>query len=203
MRQIACLHTAASNAALFDRAAPGGMALRHMVRENLLAAVEASGGLTAEIAEAMAVQLAALSATADAVILTCSSLGEGLDPAGPVIRADAALVVSALAAPGRVAVLYTAPTSRGPTERVFRAASGPGGGVPEFRRVEGAWEAFRSGDAARATALVREAVRAAAASGVDRIALAQCSMAPAADGAPDGPPVLTVPQAALARALAG
>lgn len=202
MLRIACLHTAASNAPLFDAVAPPGMALTHEVRADLLAAVEASGGLTGEIAAACSAQLRALAAGADAVILTCSSLGECVDPAGPVIRADAALARAALQAPGRVAVLYTAPTSRGPTERVFQDAAARGPGTAEVILVPGAWSAFRDGDAEGHLARVRQAIRDAAAAGFDRVALAQCSMAPAAVPELHGLPVLTVPDAALAAAVA-
>ena len=203
MPRIACLHTAPSNAPLFDAAAaPLGLVLTHVVRADLLAAVEARGELTAEIAAGLTAALAELAATADAVILTCSSLGEAVDPEGPVIRADAALAAAALRDPGRVAVLYTAPTSRGPTERVFRAAAKVGQGVPEVRCVEGAWAAFRAGDEGRHIALIRQAMGEAVAAGADRIALAQCSMAPAGVAGAQGVPVLTVPDAALAAAMA-
>jgi hypothetical protein len=205
MLRIACLHTAESNADLFDaevrrRADP--VRLSHGVRADLLAAVEADGGVTPETARACAAQLAEMAARADAVILTCSSLGEVVDPTCPVIRADAALAASALQAPGRVAVLFTAPTSRGPTERVFHAAAPRGSGLPEVRIVPGAWDAFRSGDAEGHMALIRQAMAEAGQAGFARIALAQCSMAPAGDAQVDGPPVLTIPGAALAAAVA-
>jgi hypothetical protein len=203
MLRVACLHTAESNADLFDaearrRADPAR--LSHVVRADLLAAVEADGGVTPETARACAAQLAEMAAMADAVILTCSSLGEVVDPTCPVIRADAALAASALQAPGRVAVLFTAPTSRGPTERVFHAAAAEAVGVPEVMFVPGAWDAFRSGDAESHIARIRQAMAEAGQAGFARIALAQCSMAPARDAPWDGPPVMTLPGAALAAA---
>lgn len=84
--RIACLHTAASNAAVFDAACPAGVRLTHAVRPDLLAAAEAAGGLTPEIAAATAEALRGLEG--DAVLLTCSTLGPA---AGGALRADAAL----------------------------------------------------------------------------------------------------------------
>ena len=74
--------------------------------------------------------------------------------------------------------------------------------MPEVRCVEGAWAAFRAGDAGRHIALIRQAMGEAVAAGADRIALAQCSMAPAGVAGAQGVPVLTVPDAALAAAMA-
>jgi len=80
--RIACLHTAASNAAVFDAACPAGVTLSHAVRSDLLAAAEVAGGLTTEIALETAAALRRLEG--DRVLLTCSTIGAaaGNEPGG-------------------------------------------------------------------------------------------------------------------------
>jgi hypothetical protein len=192
--RIACLHTAASNAAVFDAACPPGVALIHAVRPDLLAAAEAAGGLTPEIAIETAVALRWLEG--DAVLLTCSTIGPAAAEAG-ALRADAALAARACAGGESVEVLCAAPSTLRVTAELFaKAASGTGARVT-MRLVPGAWEMFHAGDrAGYAAAIARDAED----SGADVVALAQVSMAPAARLA--ARPVLTVPEAALA-ALAG
>jgi hypothetical protein len=191
--RIACLHTAESNAAIFDAACPPGVTLTHTVRADLLAAAEAAGGLTPRIAEATAGALRALGG-ADAVLLTCSTLG----PAAPVMRADAALAARACAGGGTVEVLCAAPATLTATSALFAAAAGGTGARVTLRLVPGAWALFHAGDhAAYAEAIARDAE----ASRADVVALAQVSMAPAARLARR--PVLAVPEAALAAVLQG
>ena len=55
MVRVACFHTAATNAAVFDGAARGlDVSLRHRTGTDLLARAEAAGGLTDAIADAAA-----------------------------------------------------------------------------------------------------------------------------------------------------
>jgi hypothetical protein len=96
MLVIACLHTAASNVAVFDAALASlpvaALELRHEVRPDLLrepneAALEEAAGA-----------LEALAPGADAVLLTCSTIGAAVERARapcPVLRADAALAEAA------------------------------------------------------------------------------------------------------------
>jgi len=202
---VACLHTAASNVAVFDEAArPLGLALRHAVREDLLARAEAARGLTDDIAAAAKVALSALSAAADAVLLTCSTLGpavEGLQPRVPALRVDAALAEQAVAQGGSVAVLCAVETTIAPSRALFERAAAATGAAVTVALVPDAWAAFRAGDAARYHVLVAAAADRAFADGADVVALAQASMAGAAALARAGMP-LTSPAAGLAAALA-
>jgi len=175
---IACLHTAASNAPLFDAAAgalPGGaLRLAHHFRPDLLREP------TPETLEEAARLLRDLTRGADAVLLTCSTIGAAAERAGggpcPVLRADAALAEAATRSGGTVQVLYAAPTTREPTRAVFEAAANRTGATIELRLVEGAWALFLAGDTAGYHAAI-----AAAAEGLEgRIVLAQASMAGAA-----------------------
>ena len=195
--RIACLHTAESNVAIFEAARPDGVRLSHAVRPDLLAAAEAEG-LTPAIAAATAEALGALGKdeVADAVLLTCSTLGPAAEAAG-ALRADAALAEAATAGGGTVEVLCTAPATLATTAELFGAAAGRTGARLTIRLVPGAWALFQAGDHAGYAALI---ARDAEASRADVVALAQASMAPA--GHLTARPVLTVPAAALAAVLA-
>jgi len=182
---IGCLHTAATNVPPFDAVAAGieGVELRHVLR-----------------AEAEA-ELCALAADCDAVLLTCSSIGravEGVqDEAVPVIRVDAALAERAVTNGGRVVVLYAAPSTAAPTGQLFAAAAAKTGASIEMRTVPDAWTRFTSGDHEGYFALVAEATEAAYRDGADVVALAQVSMAGAADKVRVGPVPLTSPAIGL------
>lgn len=194
---IACLHTAESNGALFDAAAqalPGGaLRLAHHIRADLL-----REGTPETLAEAAAM-LRLLAESADAVLLTCSSIGAaaGLaqDAPCPVLRADAALAEAATRSGGLVDVLYAAPTTRGPTQAIFSAAAAETGASITLHPVEGAWPLFMAGDIAG----YHRRIAALAAVLPGRIALAQASMAGAAALLPQAPP-LTVPATAVMAA---
>jgi len=196
--KIACLHTADSNVAVFEAARPEGVTLSHAVRPDLLAAAEARG-LTPEITAAIAAALGGLAREggADAVLLTCSTLGPAARAAG-ALRADAALAEAAVAGGGRVEVLCAAPSTLSATTQLFEAAAAGTGARVTIRLVPGAWDLFHARDRAGYAALIAGV---ADASRADVVALAQASMAPAAGLAARA--VLTSPQAAMAAALAG
>ena len=201
---IACLHTAESNAPLFDTAAaalPGGaLRLTHRVRADLLREP------TPETLAEAAALLREMAWHADAVLLTCSTIGVAASLAGdaprPVLRADAALATAAARPGGAVHVLYAAPTTREPTRLLFEAAAAETGATIHMHLVEEAWPLFLAGEVAAYHARI-----AATAAGLQgRLVLAQASMSGAAALMPAHPP-LTVPgigvmaaaRAALAR----
>ncbi len=194
--RIALLHTAAANAALFDAALEAlpvrAAELSHHARPDQLRAPDA-----ATLAEA-ARMLEALARGADAVILTCSAIGAAAGQAraaAPVLRADAALAEAAMRSGQPVTALYANPDSEGPTTAVFTEAATRHGAALTLRRIPGAWSLFLAGDLAGYHAAIREAAQQAE----GRVALAQASMAPAAQGL--RPPPLTVPGTALLAAL--
>ncbi|VTU40030.1 aspartate/glutamate racemase family protein [Variovorax sp. PBL-E5] len=208
--RIACLHTADSNIAIFETAAAEfGLAqdaLRHVVRPELLLDAEKAGGLTPAIAEATGALLLSLGEDADAVLLTCSTLGPSIDAAMarsrvPMLRADAALADAAVDAGGKVVVLCAAGTTVAPTTALFEQAAQRTGARVDVRLVAGAWALFGQGDAQRYATSIADAATAAYAAGADSVALAQASMAPAARlGAGRRP--FTSPVAGLRAALA-
>lgn len=187
---IACLHTAESNAPLFEAAAqalPGGaLHLTHCTRPDLLREPN-----RATLTEA-ALQLRDLADGADAVLLTCSSIGAAVALVArapcPVLRADAALAEAATRTGGVVEVLYAAPTTLAPTQAAFEAAAARTGATIRLNFVEGAWALFQAGDITAYHAAIATLARTLP----GRVVLAQASMAGAAALLPDAPP-LTVP----------
>jgi hypothetical protein len=207
--RIACLHTVESNVAVFDQAlADLGLAdvtLSHAVRADLLADAERAGGLTQEIRNRAGAVLAGLAGSADAVLLTCSTVGPAIAEAKaagarvPVFRVDGALAEAAVAAGKRVVALCAVETTIGPTKALFEAAAKRTGSTVEVALVPGAWACFKAGDRAGYEKLVAAAADQAAAGGA-QVALAQASMAGAARLA--RVPPLTSPAVGLKAAAA-
>jgi hypothetical protein len=203
--RIACLHTVGANVAVFDAAAaPLGVTIDHAVRDDLLKSAEAAGGTTPEIDRRTADALLELVAKADAVLLTCSTVGRGAEIAAaeakiPVVRVDAALADQVVKAGGRAMVLCAAATTLEPTRLLFaRAAQGSSVKI-DYELVPGAWALYKAGDVAGYARAIAVAVDAAYAAGYTTVALAQASMACAAEFATKGVP-LTSPAAGLAAA---
>lgn len=210
MPRIACLHTVDSNATLFDEALREtgltGIDLRHTVHADLLAAAERAGQLTPGIAAETAAILRELSEEADAVLLTCSTLGPAAESAAaevsvPVLRVDAALAAEAVRAGGRVVVLCAVATTVEPTRRLFEAAARATGAEVRVEVVPEAWDAFKAGESDRYRALVARAAAAAREDGATQVALAQASMAGAAALLPEATRPLTSPTVGLAAAI--
>ncbi len=210
--RIACLHTAHSNVAVFEAAAqqlglPAGV-LCHGVRPDLLTDAEATGGLTAQIAGATQRALLELAFSADAVLLTCSTLGPAVDAfnAGfevPVLRVDAALAQAAASVHGHVVVLCAVATTLEPTRALFAHAMAqlPSKAVLDVRLVDGAWALFKGGQQAAYWACVAQAAEQAYAEGAAQVVLAQASMGAAADLVAAGPRPLSSASAGLVAAV--
>lgn len=213
--KIACLHTAESNVAVFAAAAsvlglPEGV-LHHEVRADLLAAAERAGGLNDTIAQATRQALLALAQGADAVLLTCSTLGPAVDAlahtAPPILRTDAALAVAAVTAAatskagGKVVALCAIETTLGPTANLFMQAAQATGATVEVQLVPGAWALFKAGDVAGYLHTLAQAADSAYAQGASVVALAQASMNGAAGLVTAGALPLSSPEAGLAAAV--
>jgi hypothetical protein len=194
----------------------GDLDIVHAADPALLSGAVAAGGVTDEVRDGLATDLGALrDAGAQAVLVTCSSIGEAaVDAASAlgilVARVDAAMAEqavdraaaagSARGGEGRILVLATLTATLGPTTRLIEQARAGRHVDVEAFVVEGAAAARTAGDQAEHDRLVSAAVRDAAA---DVIVLAQASMAPAAG---DDPRVLTSPEsgaAAFVESLAG
>jgi hypothetical protein len=207
MPTIACLHTVEGNIAVFSAACPPGLRLTHTLRADLLEGAAEPEGREAALANT-ADALQALAADADAVLLTCSTVGPAARVAAarvavPVLRADRALAEAATAAGGTVIVLYAAPSTLGPTGALFAESASQTGARIDLRLVEGAWEEFRAGAIGAYHRSIAAAADAAFTEGLATVALAQASMSGAVELCRRGRP-LTVPAAslgALARAF--
>ena len=205
--RIACLHTAHSNVAVFEDAAlqlglPAGV-LCHGVRPDLLADAEAAGGVTAQIEEATQRALMELAFSADAVLLTCSTLGPVAhtmlsQTRVPVLR----LAQAAARVNGRVAVLCAVATTVQPTTELFlHAVAHHPQAVMDVRLVEGAWALFKAGQLSTYWVCVARAADAAYAQGAAQVVLAQASMGGAAQLVTTGPRPLSGACAGLAAAV--
>lgn len=185
--RIACLHTADSNVAVFDRelidSGIPDVRLHHVVRADLLDAAEEDGGLSDRVRGETASTLIGLTDIYDGVLLTCSTLGPAVADvrvATPVLRVDEALALEAAAGGGAIVALCAVGTTLRPTTELFERAATKTSTSVTVRLVVGAWERFRAGDTAGYHALVARAADDARESGADVVALAQASMAPAA-----------------------
>lgn len=212
--RIACLHTAQSNVAVFNAAAHQlnlpESSLHHEVRPDLLAAAELAGGLTSDIAHQTCDALLQLGRHADAVLLTCSTLGPcvstisgGSPPRAvvPTIRVDRALAEEATRLGGKVVVLCAVETTLQPTARLFEEAAKRSACDVEVRLVQGAWDLFKAGKHSDYLAAIADAADRANPDGATIVALAQASMAGAAELGRHAPKPLTSPVTGLAAAL--
>ena len=208
--RIACLHTATSNIALFDRAAAelqleAGI-LHHVVQSELLLDAEKQGSVTPEITARTLDILAQLATQADAILLNCSTLGPVADQANtllliPVVRSDRALAQQALQTGQSLTVLCTAPTTLEVTSQLFTQVFSGSLIMPDTCLVQGAWALFRSGDMDAYEQLIAAAADNAYCNGSQVVAFAQTSMTDAAKRTTSGQTPLVVPTAALKTIL--
>jgi aspartate/glutamate racemase len=190
----------------------------HLVEARLLrtAIVE---GVTDAVRDRVAAHLRTLEADgADAILVTCSSIGEAAEAARssvriPIVRVDAAMArdavrLAAAAVAGttgkaRVAVLATNTATLGPTTRLIeREAAAADAPIAVLASVvKGAVAARDADDPAEHDRLIAEAVEAESGT-ADVIVLAQASMAAAASSAETHIPILTSPNGGVADLLA-
>ena len=205
MARIACLHTAESNVAVFEAARaqlgwPEG-ALSHHVRSDLLAAAESAGDLTGAVIDLTRRALCDLGKDAPSVLLTCSTLGPAIPAGAPhQFRTDSALAELAVKDGGRVVVICAAPSTLQTTGDLFRAAAEKTGAEIDLWWVDGAWDMFKAGQLTQYEETIAAAADRARKDGATSVALAQASMAGAAERAQVQPPPLTSPIAGLKAA---
>lgn len=210
---LALVHTSPSLCPLFTDLCAQIMPqtrLLHFVDESLIKNTIAAGHLEkVTMRRAIGLIGSAMEAGADAVLVTCSSIGPAVDMAmqlhdRPVIRVDAAMAETAVAHGPRLGVLATLPTTLAPTADLVRRSARAAGVEPDIREYlcEGAFDAVMRGDGAAHDAIVGRAL-CEAMRGVDAIVLAQASMARALDALDpaDLPaPVYTSPRLGVERA---
>ncbi|WP_457091287.1 aspartate/glutamate racemase family protein [Microvirga sp. P5_D2] len=208
--RIACLHTADSNITVLEEARRNAdfsaVQLLHEVRAELLAEVEQHKGLIPSIEERTIKALLDLAGKADAVLLTCSSLGPVAAKASamtstPILRIDEALAREAAKDGGTVVALCAVATTLEPTRALFETAAQATGASVDVRFVPSAWDLFKAGQREAYLTLIAQAADQAFGEGIAHVALAQASMTGAAELCRAGRP-LTSPGAGLKAALA-
>jgi hypothetical protein len=203
--RISFLHTLEGNRRIFDDAAKDlglpNEQLRHEVRTDLRLLVQQAGTVTAEAVEQIKECLMALSADADAIVVTCATLSPvvaGIDDLPiPVVRADAALAARAANMGGHLVVLCALESTVEPTRQLFGQYANPNVESVNVVCVDGVWDLFTSGKLDNCLAEIARAADRAYANGASVVAFAHPWMAAAAPLVSAGHAVLDSPHAAL------
>jgi Asp/Glu/hydantoin racemase len=206
--RVALIHALAHSVAPINDAMAS--AWPECVRMNLLddslsADLAASPGGLDDAMTARFIALAdyAVGTGAQGILFTCSAFGPCIDAVArrhagvPVLKPNEAMVVEAMATGKRIGLV----ASFGPTLQSMPAEF-PAGVELRTSLAEGALEALNEGDGPRHDALVAQAARRLVEDGCGVVALAQFSLARAADAVSQrcGVPVLTTVDSAM-RAL--
>jgi Asp/Glu/hydantoin racemase len=216
-RRLALIHTVPSLVPVFSgltRELAPDVSTSDLVDEALLEEAVAAGEVPPATAERLEGHVRrALDEGADAVLVTCSSMGGVVDDlrarhGWPLLRVDEAMVDAALAAGSRIGVLATLSSTLRPTAELVRSRArelGRDDGALDVvtRVVDGAFASLKAGDLDAHDDAVRAALRELIPR-VDVIVLAQASMARVAGTlAPDeaaATPILSSPRLGVERA---
>jgi Asp/Glu/hydantoin racemase len=182
----------------------------HMVDESLIRNTIRAKQLTGTtIRRVLNMVQSARDGGADAVVVTCSSIGPAAEVARglfdfPVVRVDEAMAEQAVRTGRRIGVTATLRTTLEPTVALLREKA-----QAAHRQVdvveslcEGAFDAVLSGDTVTHDRLLLDSLERLM-SAVDVIVLAQASMARVVDAMPESAgriPILSSPQLAVRRA---
>lgn len=209
MTPVCLVHTVPTLATVFDElltAHVPGVKASHLVDETLLADTVSHGMLPRTRRRLVDLVARAEEYGAQAVLVTCSTLGEVAELTRPfvgvpVYRVDAPMAAQALESGTRIGVLATLRSTMEPTCRLIeREARARGRAAVLTTSVcAGAFEALRAGRAAEHDTVVAAEARRLSAN-VDVLVLAQASMARVIDALPPGSieiPVLSSPRSAV------
>jgi Asp/Glu/hydantoin racemase len=211
-RRLALVHTVAGLVPRFRELAEEllpGVDTFDIVDETLLRDATAEGHVSLDTARRLLAHLAAAERHgADAILVTCSSMGGAVDAARPfagvpLLRVDQAMAEQAMTSGTRIGVLATLPSTLGPTAELIRRTAAEAGRDVEVRdRVcEGAFEALRAGDTQRHDELVLAGL-AELIGWAEVIVLAQASMARVIDQLSEEQrrtPILSSPRLGMER----
>lgn len=186
-----------------------GTEIFHIVDESLIKNTIKAGRLEPVTVRRMAGYIqSARDAGADAVLVTCSSVGPAVTASRPlfdfpVFRIDEAMAEKAVSEAQRIGVLATLSTTLEPTLALVRSTAAAAGRKIDLtaRLCEGAFEAVVQGDTATHDRLVLEGLTALLAE-TDLIVLAQASMARIVALLPETlrvKPILSSPELAILR----
>ncbi|HTV08553.1 MAG TPA: aspartate/glutamate racemase family protein [Candidatus Aquilonibacter sp.] len=210
---LALIHTSPTLTPMFSALCTAEMPdvnVFHMVDESLIKDTIRAGTLRGLTIRRLLMQIAsAEEAGADAVMVTCSSIGPGVALAQklfdiPVIRVDEAMAEMAVRRGKRIGVAATLRTTLEPTIALLQEKAAESG--REIEIVEslssGAFEAVLAGDTQTHDRILGDALTTEL-QDVDLIVLAQASMARIVKELPKGAisvPVLSSPELAVQRA---
>ena len=195
-KKLALLHTSPVLTPLFASLCAKWMPevkIFHMVDESLIKnTIEAGQLQKVTIRRLIGMIGSAFDGGVDAVLVTCSSIGPGVDVAQalfdrPVIRVDEAMAKKAVEQGKRIGVIATLSTTLAPTAALVRSKAHEAGKQVEIVEClcEGAFEAVMAGDSATHDRIVGEALTNKLRA-VDAIVLAQASMARVLEGLSPG-----------------
>lgn len=187
-----------------------GTAFFHMVDESLIKNTIRSGRLEKSTVRRLCAMVeSAIGAGADAVLVTCSSIGPAVNVArqlfdAPIVRIDERMAERAVESGPRVGVIATLSTTLEPTAGVIRDTAIRLGRPVELTThlCEGAFQAVIGGDTETHDRMVREGLLDLSRR-VDAVVLAQASMARVLAQIPETErvcPFLTSPALAMAQA---
>jgi len=175
--------------------------LMNLLDDSLSADLARDGSLTAGMTDRfLSLGRYVASTRADAILFTCSAFGPSIEAVArahapmPVLKPNEAMIEQAVARAHRIGLLATFPPTLASMPREFPRSVDI---VPKL--AAGALAALDRGDRAEHDRLVTEASRDLR--DCDLVALAQYSMAPAAElvAAASGRPVLTTPDSAVQK----
>lgn len=210
MPTLAFIHTVPGLIATFDQLAeqylPESWSHFSILDQSLLANTIREGAPSSMTLRRLSDHVfSAVDGEADAVVVTCSTLGECTDRIAPIspvplFRIDTGMALAAIGAGRRIGILATLPTTMAPTRRLLENTSAQLGKETELveRMCEGAFDRLEDGDRQAHDELVRAGFEELSGK-VDVVVLAQASMADALSGeaAPGRPSVLTSPELGL------
>jgi Asp/Glu/hydantoin racemase len=211
-KRLAFVHTVAGLVPRFRELATElvpGVDTFDIVDETLLRDATTEGRVSLDTARRLFVHLAAAERHgADAILVTCSSIGGVVDAARPfaavpLMRVDQAMAEQAVERGSKIGVLATLWSTLRPTAVLIERTAAEAGREVEVRDrlCDGAFEALRSGDTDRHDALVRDGLRELI-GWADVIVLAQASMARVVDTLSDEErrtPILSSPRLGMER----
>lgn len=207
MAIIACLHAARSNIAVFEEALLAldfeDVQFLHRVESEWLDKAVEANEVTTDIAENIRQAIEELCLHADAVIITCTTLGvvawDATQFSKPVLRIDATLAKAASRYHGSILVLCTAQSTLESTTHLFEAFIPGNRLVVEL--IPRAWAYFNGGDIEGYYREIAHFIQQRPECPLGCIVLAQASMAGAEKYINSTLAVLTGPQVALQTAI--
>lgn len=212
VRKVGMVHTVSKLVPMFEELAgevmPGTEVI-HVVDEGLLKDIVAGGELTSERVSRLASLASFAEASgAEAVMLTCSTVGPGVDTAResvevPFLKVDEAMADRAVELGPRIGVIATLHTTLTPTSDLVRDRASAQDREVQVETVlcQGAFEALGSGDTDTHDRIVIENLKELMRR-VDVVVLAQASMARVADLLSDEEklvPILSSPRLGVER----